>query len=305
MLKIFLIFILNPFFMAQASSSCDSSQGHVPADVSATTSIYYTPTMSTETVRCGSQVLNAIVDYKGRTIRNCSRILALLNEEGAATVRDSRGQYQSTYVFRSSNLFKKTSSPTCPMGYGNRDNICLNPFKTLAAHMGAGYRTGDTIYIPQTVNMKYPLYPNQPESEWAIHDGYWVIGDSGSKIRGRGRFDFFSGSMDWRDPKNPLTRIGFGDAKNIPFCRVTAARAEAVKNNLGYPGLNSSTQVALLTNAATPQADPIQTATLETPIESPAPVSPSTPNAESAQVIPVQWSSGNNNNIWVDDLTTI
>lgn len=265
--RLFLLVLGCPFWV---HANCDSSRGYSSTGVSAQTSIYYTPTMTTERVTCGNQVLNAIVDSRGRTIRDCATIRARLNEQGAGVVRDSRGRFEAAYVYSAGNL-TPTRSTQCPIGYGARSNICLNPFKTIAAHLGAGYKLGDVLYVPKTVGMRYPEYPGQPAEAWATHDGHWIIGDVGGKIKGRGRFDFFSGTMDWRDPQNPLSRLGFGDAKNIPFCKVNETRSRQVHAQTGYPGLSETQRVALLDPQAVRTPSPVQMA--EAAIE-PQPQSP-------------------------------
>ena len=225
------------------------SSAHANSCEPARTSIYYTPTMNQEKVVCNRRPIHTVVNYKGQIVRDCKKLIALLNEEGAGVVRDQDGTFQGAYTYQGPNRFALSGKTNCPMGFGNRPDICLNPFRTLAAHMGSGYKRGDVIFVPQTVNMKYPLYPNQPQSEWATHDGYWIVGDSGGKIVGRGRFDFFSGSMDWRDPQNPLTKLGFGD-KQTTYCKVTSEKALSVKKQLGFPGLSPEIQTALLQNRA-------------------------------------------------------
>lgn len=255
-----------------------------------TTTVYYNPTMSTEKVRCGGgkrwvrtgrgrghyvqnegATYNAIVDHTGRTIRDCKTIRAALKMQGSATVFenfDINGRpSRAVAIYKvtgKGGIGKETLDPetACPAGYG-RENICLNPFKMVAAP--PGYQAGEMIHVPDTVGMKYPEFPGQPKSEWAIHDGNWIVGDSGSAIQankrhGLGRFDFFSGLMHWRDPNNPLTnnsKNDFGKSTHKKFCKVDADTARKIRGQQSYPNFPETLLAGWLNGVSSPSVAPM------------------------------------------------
>lgn len=130
--------------------------------------------------------------------------------------------------FQNQERFFQIEEDGCKYGYGVNSS-CLDPFYTLAADLTI-YKPGEVIYIPSVVGMELP--------DGSKHSGYFVIRDQGRGIKGRGRFDFFSGEFYWADPQNPLYKIGFSDVKtNVPYYRVKGETAKAVLANRAYPNL--------------------------------------------------------------------
>lgn len=82
------------------------------------------------------------------------------------------------------------SEARCKNGYGNKNN-CLNPCRTIAASM-QHHRSGEVIFMKQLVGMRCG---NKRDGTEMIHDGYVVVGDTGSPryFNHKGRFDFFWG----------------------------------------------------------------------------------------------------------------
>ena len=60
--------------------------------------------------------------------------------------------------------------------------MCLDPYYSVAADLDI-YKLGTVVYVPSFVGVLLPSGVN--------HDGYFVVRDSGSSIKGYGRFDFF------------------------------------------------------------------------------------------------------------------
>lgn len=124
--------------------------------------------------------------------------------------------------------FFEVDEKGCRFGYGVNSS-CLDPFYTLAADLTI-YKPGEVIYVPAVVGLELP--------DGSKHTGYFVIRDQGRGIKGRGRFDFYSGFYSWLDPKNPFNKLGLGDVNtNIPYFRVTGETAKKILQVRAYPQL--------------------------------------------------------------------
>lgn len=108
----------------------------------------------------------------------------------------------------------------CEYGYGVR-NLCLDPFYTLAADLTI-YQPGDVIYMPALRNLALP--------DGSKHSGFLIVADQGRNITGAGRFDFFTGFMNWTDPNNSFANIQLSDkATRLKFIKITGTSAEHAK----------------------------------------------------------------------------
>jgi 3D (Asp-Asp-Asp) domain-containing protein len=124
--------------------------------------------------------------------------------------------------------FFESKNEECPFGYGVK-LICLDPFYTVAADPRY-HQAGDVIYVP---NLKGKDLPDGTQ-----HTGYMVVRDVGGGIKGAKRFDFFSGNIHWRDPKNPFTKAQLADSRaRISFYKVLGASAEKVRSYREFPSL--------------------------------------------------------------------
>lgn len=107
----------------------------------------------------------------------------------------------------------------CKNGYGNVQN-CLNPCRTIAAST-RHHRSGEVFFIKELVGQKCG---NRRDGTDMIHDGFVVVGDTGSPkhFNAPGRFDFF-----WGRCENKRNGICFEGAHVIseavtktPYCMV-------------------------------------------------------------------------------------
>ena len=98
--------------------------------------------------------------------------------------------------------FEKVSSQKVALGYGTQRGIPMQPFKTVAADLGAYSKcdprfkaagglvpAGTQAWIPLMVGMKLP--------DGTVHDGFVTVNDTGSAIFGS-HFDIFSGTGGMR-----------------------------------------------------------------------------------------------------------
>lgn len=150
--------------------------------------------------------------------------------QGSCGVKQN-GKIQTFNVigrFDGQDRFFRIDQQECRFGYGVSSS-CLDPFYTLAADLSI-YKPGEVIYIPAVVGLKLP--------DGSTHNGFFVIRDKGRGIKGRGRFDFFTGHYSWYNSKNPFKALGLGDVNtNIPYFRVTGESAKEVLSRRAYPAL--------------------------------------------------------------------
>lgn len=120
---------------------------------------------------------------------------------------------------------------TCPYGYGALDT-CLDPFYSVAADLNF-HKVGEVIFVPRIVGIKMP--------DGEVHDGYFIIRDSGARIQGPSRFDFFTGLYSHKVKANTLARLGFDDKNNqFEFRLGTAEETILIKKKRSFPGLKNS-----------------------------------------------------------------
>ncbi len=98
-----------------------------------------------------------------------------------------------------------TLSGKCPQGMGVR-NICLDPYRSIAADHSY-HPVGSVVYVPI---LKGQLLPNGE-----THDGYLIVRDSGGRIKGKGRFDFFIGFDDYRG--HLFSKLNLADERSSKF----------------------------------------------------------------------------------------
>lgn len=127
--------------------------------------------------------------------------------------------------FKENKLIKK-----CPMGMGVK-NICLDPYRSIAADPKY-HKIGAVVFVPKLLGQ---LLPNGE-----IHDGYFVVRDTGGKIKGEGRFDFFIGFDQYKG--HLFTNLNLADASTsqFEFYRVPEILARKVRIARNYPLAPSS-----------------------------------------------------------------
>lgn len=128
--------------------------------------------------------------------------------EGSGLVTHNGREYLINFAGRKygSNYYMRVDRSICPWGVG-QENLCLQPFMSIAADPRF-YRSGDIIFVPAIAARKLRLPNGQ------IHPGYFMVSDTGSAIRGLGRFDFFTGAYDAFAKDNPFRRLNLTSSAN-------------------------------------------------------------------------------------------
>lgn len=165
-----------------------------------------------------------------RLLKVCKRTAFACGLQGTCSViQDSRTYaYNVIGRFGGQDRFFEIEEEGCRFGYGVRSS-CLDPFYTVAADLSI-YKPGEVIFVPGVVGAVLP--------DGSKHSGYFVVRDRGRRIKGRGRFDFFSGFLSWNDSRNPFKRLGLGDVRtNIPYFKVQGPTASSVLTHRAFPRL--------------------------------------------------------------------
>ncbi|MEN0059406.1 MAG: 3D domain-containing protein [Bdellovibrio sp.] len=193
--------------------------------------VYYFVIKDEDKKPCDEDEKTSLIDAQGKKLLTvCRETLDACLMQGSCGVKQ-KGKTQTFNVmgrYEGQDRFFRIDQEECRFGYGVRSS-CLEPFYTLAADLSI-YTPGEVIYIPAVVGLELP--------DGSKHDGYFVIRDKGRGIKGRGRFDFFTGHYSWNSSKNPFKQLGLGSVKtNIPYFRVRGEVAKKVLERRAYPTL--------------------------------------------------------------------
>jgi 3D (Asp-Asp-Asp) domain-containing protein len=151
-----------------------------------------------------SKVLNK-EDQEIATV--CTRFYKTLLMEGTAILTDrGHGETPINYAGKINGNAKFHVLERCTFGEGVERDLCLLPYHTLAADNKA-HKVGDIIYIPKAKGLVLP--------DGSIHEGFFVVRDTGSAFNGIGaeRVDMFTGT----DPDNSNIFIKSGFDRNNPM----------------------------------------------------------------------------------------
>lgn len=194
-----------------------------------TPTVYYFPIIDESKVSCKDKV--SLFNKKGISlIRICQSTLAACALQGSCAIvqGDKLRSFNVAGRTQGQNRFFEMTDDPCKYGYGVK-NSCLDPFYTVAADLTI-YKPGDVIYVPAVAGLHLP---NGSE-----HHGYFVVRDTGGAIKGKGRFDFFSGFYSWRDQKNPFVKLGLASKKTrLPYYQVSGKKVGMVLQSRRFPSL--------------------------------------------------------------------
>lgn len=218
----------SPIVKQEASSSFSDAGDLIGPGVLKPT-IYYFPVYNEDKEPCVAGLKRSLYGTAGiRLIDVCPLTEAGCSLQGSCAVIQ-KGKLRSFNIIglsQGKERYFPINDDDCQYGYGVQ-SICLDPFYTLAADLTI-YKPGDVIFIP---GVRGALLPNGTK-----HNGYFIVRDRGRGVKGRGRFDFFTGFFHWRDSNNPFHKLGLGDIKTqIPYYRVQGETAKKVISQRAYP----------------------------------------------------------------------
>lgn len=171
------------FFIGLVLMSSQGLTRTCPANIAATT-IYYVPHVR-DFCPSGTPC---------QSFRNAVRL------QGSGTLTGNR---LLTYTGRTIPM------GNCSTAFGASGN-CLKPFLSIAADPRY-YRMGDIIEMPNLRGRSITL----PDGRKMIHPGYLIVQDTGGAIKGRNRFDVFTGSMGMRNPQNDFGLRGSRETQMV------------------------------------------------------------------------------------------
>jgi hypothetical protein len=120
----------------------------------------------------------------------CQRFIEAVNLNGTGWLRNGQ-------ILRA-NRSRPESIGSCLTAVGAW-GTCLTPYISIAADIRGGhYQYGDIIEMPE-MRGKPVTFPN---GSVMSHPGFFRVEDTGSAIRGRNRFDFFTGTLRLDNPRN-------------------------------------------------------------------------------------------------------
>lgn len=131
------------------------------------------------------------------------------------TKRDKNGRV-TKYLF-------KMDDSECEFGYG-ASQVCLVPYKSIAVDWRL-YRYHTVFYVPTLKRV-------DEKTKKVIHDGCFVAHDAGGAIKGYGRFDFYIGDDNYKNPDNDFIRDFIDNKiqgkKRIPYQQLSRSQAKRI-----------------------------------------------------------------------------
>lgn len=216
-----------------------------------TPTIYYIPQYTRQDhEQCAAQDRVDVLDVNNYVIvSTCRRVYRNCQMQGTCRVELDNGRSILINVDRVNEYGIRTFKPVpsntkCIYGVGNsRDRnssyrqMCIDPFYSVAADLTI-YNLGDVIYMPLLKGVVLP--------DGSLHNGYVIVRDSGSAIKGYGRFDFFTGYLGI-GRGNPFFKIGLGGGVLFPeYYLIRGSDAARVRAERGFPYLAPEINNSLL-----------------------------------------------------------
>jgi hypothetical protein len=197
-----------------------------------TPTVYFLPTMVQDLSSCRKNSRTMIQPDGKPIVKVCADQYNQCLLQG--TCKIVQGDASITVHFHSivkqTIYFHQVELNECPFGFGVRENLCLDPYFSIAADMSY-YNPGDVIFVPAVRGLVL--------ADGRTHNGYFVVRDTGSAIRGLGRFDFYIGQDDPLDSRNPFLQLKLNDPKTrVEFQVVKGELAERVKSSRHYPSVS-------------------------------------------------------------------
>lgn len=206
----------------------------------ATPTIYYIPQYyKADHLNCLAKEKVDLVDADDNLIvQSCRKVYKSCQMQGTCRVELDNGSRILINVDiinrQGVRTFKKVTSSDCLYGMGDSQDrltgykqMCIDPFYSVAADLSI-YNLGDVIFMPL---LKGVVLPNGE-----AHSGFVIVRDSGQRIKGVGRFDFFTGYLGL-SKNNPFYRMGLGGGVFPEYYVIRGVEADRVRMLRGFPYL--------------------------------------------------------------------
>lgn len=202
---------------------------------------YITPTIYyisdfTDATTCGDMADILLRKAKGNVakVSICRKAQKSCAMQGSCYITVDGQKTLINYHKKVDNLyqFMVVDRSICKHGLGDSSDskqnykaMCLDPFYSVAADTSI-YPLGTVVYIPAVRGTAIP--------DGSIHDGYFIVRDTGGNIDGRGRFDFFTGN-NRLNSGNPFSTLGLGGESNFEYFIVSESEAQSVRQRRAFP----------------------------------------------------------------------
>ena len=204
--------------------------------------MYYIPTISYSTSQdCSASDIVSMRNRDGKPFASvCRKAYRSCLMQGTCRLEVKQGSRFNKILLNvggrledGAYAFKDVTSHDCQFGIGNATDrfrsyskMCLEPYYSVAADLSI-YNLGDVIYMPILKGVKLP--------NGKIHDGYVIVRDSGQKIKGRGRFDFFTGFSPV-NKDNAFYKVGLSGGVHYPeYYVIEGYAAERIRIIRNFP----------------------------------------------------------------------
>ena len=202
-----------------------------------TPTVYYIPQYDQTSLACAETVDMKAKDGK-LIVKVCKEIYSSCVLQGTCQIKklEQKMLINVGSKVNGERRFTIVKTSDCKYGRGavkdhaqSFKTMCLDPYYSVAADLSI-YKLGDVIFIPSFVGMRLP--------NGEIHDGHFIVRDTGGSIDGYGRFDFFSGFDSPKNKMNPLNQVEFVDKNtHVPYYLVTGPKAEEILEMRNFPEL--------------------------------------------------------------------
>lgn len=206
--------------------------------------VYHIPTYDVSKLKCSESSTVDLKDREGRVLaRACANQVVDCVMQGSCLLKEHVPEV--TKVLRKKKLvkitkvierlhgynyvgkidgryaFQEIDLKSCAYTYG-ASGWCLSPNFSVAADPKY-HQPGDVIYVPSLAGTRLP--------SGELHDGYFIVKDTGGAIKGPDRFDFFLGLRRNVRRDHPFLLLGLNDKKSgLVFQKVFGREAEAIRN---------------------------------------------------------------------------
>tara|TARA_B100000925_G_scaffold291892_1_gene282235 strand:- start:5290 stop:5994 length:705 start_codon:yes stop_codon:yes gene_type:complete len=145
----------------------------------------------------------------------CTRFFKVLSMEGTGRLKD-RGNGSLTVNWAGSYTFRIMEK--CIFGEGVQKDLCLIPYHTIAADLES-HELGGVVFIPKAKGLMLP--------DGRIHNGLFLVRDTGGAFRGRGfnRIDLFVGNQN--DENNVFIKAGMSHREKFSAYKLEGSLKQA------------------------------------------------------------------------------
>lgn len=232
-----LITVLSFFLLSACSGASSGDDRPVPGGVQATDTreavliptIYRLYVIYKDRQSCNFRMKKSFYTPEGKRLQTvCPEEYDRCRLEGSCDVIENGKVTPIGFVRQvgSQDHWRIYDRRRCPYGSGAQ-NTCLDPFRSVAADMNF-WKIGDVIHVPIVEGIELP--------DGTIHDGFFIVRDTGSAINGPHRFDFYVGRTSQKIVVNIFSKLKLNDKQTqVMFRKATPSETSVVLAQRRFP----------------------------------------------------------------------